>query len=103
MGEPRWFMLGFTSDDVVVASQDSRLALECGRLWEASGRPAGFRILQAAGEGEHLIHWFVDEATAEVLDRENVGWRRFLLGERAAVPPDARDVLPATVRLGSGN
>jgi hypothetical protein len=88
-----WYVLGFTPDDVVATWQDSRLAHDFVRAWEADGRPAGFRVLQGGGEGIHLVHWYVDEAAVLLFDRHGVDWRRFLVGERAAPPAEARDAL----------
>jgi hypothetical protein len=92
-GHPTWFVLGFTPDDIIACWQDSRLAGECIRTWQAAGRPAGFTILQAPGEGEHLFVWFVNESAARLLDAQKVGWRRFLVGECAEPPHGARNVL----------
>lgn len=91
-----WYVLGFTPDDVVMAWQDSRLARECVHAWQAEGRPDGFRVLQTAGEGDHLVYWFVCEDAAKILDGHGVDWRRFLVGTRPLAPPDARDVLTET-------
>jgi hypothetical protein len=86
------YVLGFTSEMVVGGWQDTRFAYECRQAWEAAGRPEGFRLLQAPGEGANAIEWFLDEATVKVLDAQGVNWRAFLVGERAAPPPEARDV-----------
>ncbi len=88
-----WFVLGFTPDDVIVAEQDSRLARECVLAWTAAGRPPDFQVLQTSGEGEHFLYWFVSPASAELLDRYNVGWRAFLVGVRATPPLTATQAL----------
>jgi hypothetical protein len=74
------FILGFTDEDVVTAGQDGRLAMECGSAFEAEGLPAGFGIRQTAGEGRFVVQWYVQEEAAKVLDRHQVGWRRFVVG-----------------------
>ena len=89
----RWYVLGFTPDAVVGAWQDARLAQACFEAWEEAGRPALFTILQAPGEGPYLVHWFLDEPTARVLDTRGVSWRSFLIGERAQPPRAAHRVL----------
>jgi hypothetical protein len=91
--QPKWFVLGFTDEDLVGAWQDARLAEECVRAWRDAGRPADFRVLQAAGEGDHMTVWFVNAASAAVLDAHDVPWRRFVIGERDAPPPGASDAL----------
>lgn len=87
-GQKKWYQLGFTTDEVVDAFQDARLAEECVMAWRRAGRPP-FAVSAAPGDATHLIHWFVDEATARVLDTERVHWRSFLIGECAGPPPDA--------------
>jgi hypothetical protein len=89
----RWSVVGFTSDDVIVCFQDARLAEASIRAWRRAGRPAGFRILEAGGGGPHLTYWFLSPDAARVLDQEGVDWRRFLVGEEAAPPANAHDVL----------
>ena len=93
MLEQRWYVLGFTADAVVGAWQDARLAQACMHAWEAAGRPAPFKILQAPGDGPFLVNWFIDEPTATTLDQHEVEWRPFLVGERAEPPHSARSVL----------
>jgi len=88
-----WFVLGFTSDDVIAAEQDSRLAREFVHAWKASGRPPDFEVLQSSGEGEHFLYWFVSTASAELLDRHNVGWRAFLVGVLPTPPLTATQAL----------
>jgi len=90
---PGWFVLGFTDEDLVGAWQDTRLAEECVKAWRIAGRPSDFRILQAAGEGDHLTVWFVSAASAQLLDAHGVPWRQFVVGEREAPPPGAIDAL----------
>src|SRR5262249_9726797 len=87
------YILGFTPDDVVVGWQDSRLAGECVRAWEAEGRPADFQLLQGSGDGKHLVLWFLNPSTVALLDRRGIEWRSFIVGERFAPPSDARNAL----------
>jgi hypothetical protein len=89
----RWFVLGFTVDDVVGGWQDARLASECVRALRAAGRPAEFRILQTNGDGDHLFLWFVNDFAARVLDAHAVPWRPFLVGEAAESPAGGRSPL----------
>src|SRR5206468_1886463 len=89
----RWYILGFTPDAVVGAWQDARLAQACVAAWEGEGRPAPLGILQAPGDGPYLVHWFLDERTARLLDARGVPWRNFLIGERAQPPRSAHSVL----------
>jgi hypothetical protein len=91
--DPKWFVLGFTSDDVITAGQDSRLACECVKAWQAAGRPPEFEILQTPGEGGYFFSWFVSESSAELLDHHQVPWRRFLVGHCPAPPANARQAL----------
>jgi hypothetical protein len=88
-----YYVLGFTADMVVGGWQDSRFGFECRQAWEAAGRPAGFNILMAPGEGEHVTHWFLDEPTVAILDQAGVAWRSFLVAERDSVPPGAVPVV----------
>jgi hypothetical protein len=85
----RWFILGFTADDVVTMEQDVRLARECVR----AGAPATLDIRQGPGGGEHLLYWYVNEPAAAILDAHDVDWRRFVIGERPDEPADAHPVL----------
>jgi hypothetical protein len=93
LANARWFVLGFTDDQVVGAWQDWRLARDCVRAWEAAGRPHPFEVLQMAGTGPHFLRWFVHEAAARILDDQGVSWREFLTGECATPPSGARDAL----------
>ena len=88
-----WLVLGFTYDDVFAAGQDWRLAEECLRAWRAAGSPPDFVILEAAGDREHILKWFVNEAAARVLDEKVLGWRTRFLGRSAAVPLGVSDAL----------
>jgi hypothetical protein len=88
-----WFVLGFTYDDVFDAGQDWRLAEECMRAWRAAGRPPDFQILEAAGEGEHILVWLVNDLAARVLDHNVLGWRVRIVGERSTLPANTSDVL----------
>ena len=89
----RWHVLGFTADQVVGAWQDARLAHACMIAWQEEGRPLGFRILQAPGEGPYLVYWFLGPDVARLLDAREVPWRDFLVGERMGLPRAAREVL----------
>jgi hypothetical protein len=95
MAPSSWFVLGFTSDDIVVAGQDWRLAEECVRAWRAAGRPPGFSILYAGGDGVHMLYWFVNEAAARVLDERSVQWRNRVVGTRPQPPKNGHNVLKA--------
>jgi hypothetical protein len=86
-----WLTLGFTVDEVVLGGQDSRLAHECIGAWQAAGSPTEFRVLESAGDGEHILVWFVNEAAAAVLDAHGVNWRSRIIGEAASPPADATD------------
>lgn len=92
-GPPRWFVLGFTADDVVACGQDARLASACAEALATAGRPLGFELYQGSGEGEHLIYWYASEAAAALLDRQGIDWRRFIVEERGAVPAGASRVM----------
>lgn len=89
----RWFLLGFLPDEVICAEQNARLAAECVKARRAEGRPSGFRILQAPGEGDHLLYWFVSEESAWILDAHGVDWRRFLVAGGTIPPRSARDAI----------
>jgi hypothetical protein len=91
------FKLGFTDEDVTGGWQHWRLATECGSAFESEGLPASFGVLEAAGEGRYLVEWFIKPEAALVLDKHQVAWRRFLIGQaetapRGAYPP----MMPAT-------
>jgi hypothetical protein len=73
------FILGFTDEDVTTAGQVGRLAMECESAFEAEGLPPGFGICDSAGQGRFLMLWHVQEEAAEVLDRHQVAWRRFVV------------------------
>jgi hypothetical protein len=88
--EDQWFVLGFTAEDVTTAQQDSRLAQACVGAWRAAGEPPEFTILEAPGDGDHLLLWFVSGASAPILDEHEPGWRRFVIGTLGAPPPGAR-------------
>jgi len=91
MAQSKWYVIGFTPDDIIMAGQDSRLALSC---HEASKKcRARFDILQAAGDGEHLVYWFISDDTAQALDKESVSWRQFFVRECDAPPEGAFSVL----------
>lgn len=82
-----WFILGFSSEDVVMAWQDTRLAEASAKAWQAAGRPDDFDIRHAPGEGDYLTHWYVSPGAARVLDGQSVDWRRFVVGTISG-PPD---------------
>ncbi len=88
-----WHVLGFDSDDIIGGWQDTRLAQSCQLAWDAEGRPERLRIWQGPGEGEHFIYWYLDASAAALLDRQNVDWRRFLVGVRGELPREAAPVL----------
>jgi hypothetical protein len=88
LGVENMFILGFTDEDVTVGWQHWRLARECGGAFEAEGIPS-FGVLETAGEGRYLVQWYLCSEAADVLDRHGVDWRRFLIGEEAAAPPNA--------------
>ena len=88
-----WHVLGFTAEDIAGAWQDSRLAEACARAWIRNGRPDGFEILQCAGDGAHILRWYVCERAARLLDAENVFWRPFLIDTCESVPAAATAVL----------
>ena len=87
-----WHILGFTSDDIIGAWQDARLAEACAEAWRSVGEPPGFVAWGVPGEGEHLIHWYLASAVTDALDRRGVAWRQFRLGQRTSVPPGASKV-----------
>src|SRR3954470_10191101 len=89
----RWFVLGFTPDDVIGGAQDARLASECVRALRAAGRPPEFQIVQSSGDGEYLFTWFVNAIAARTLDTHAVSWRSFIICEAAAAPSGARSML----------
>jgi hypothetical protein len=84
-----WLVLGFTADDVVGAWQDSRLAEACNRA--SNGTPLD--VLQSAGEAPYLVHWYVGEEAARLLDQCGVDWRRFVIAERPTPPAGATPAL----------
>jgi len=92
--DSHWFVLGFTSDAVVCAGQDARLANECRRAWEAADRPSDFEIRQGPGAGRYLLHWFVNHVAATVLDDHGIEWRQFATGASAA-PPSGAELIDA--------
>ena len=85
----RWFVLGFGVDEIVGAWQDWRLARQCVEALSAAHRAPSAGVLEGVGAGEHLTYWYVRDDVADVLDAAAVPWRRFLVGEVAAPPPDA--------------
>ena len=89
----RWYVLGFTMDDVVACWQDARLASECVRVWNVGGRPSGFEVLQVSGDDGYLYTWYVSDVAAGVLDTHGVAWRSFLIGEAEAAPVGAQTPL----------
>jgi hypothetical protein len=93
MAPSSWFVLGFTSDDIVGAGQDWRLAEEFVKAWRAAGEPPGFSVVQAGGDGIYMLYWFVSEAAARVLDEQSVEWRNRVLGTRLQPPKNAHNAL----------
>jgi hypothetical protein len=87
------FTLGFTCDDVVGAWQHWRLGMECARAFQAAGLRASFGIVEAPGEGQHMLYWFVSGRAAKVLDEHDINWRRYLVRTDLAAPPDAHAAL----------
>jgi hypothetical protein len=69
--------------------QDVRLARECVRACATDS----LDIRQGPGEGEHFLFWYISEATATILDKQGVLWRRFMIGERDVDPKGAHPVL----------
>jgi hypothetical protein len=63
------------------------------RAWQAAGRPAGCEVLETAGEGEHILLWFVNDVAARVLDERVAHWRARIIGERPTPPARGNDVL----------
>ncbi|MBI4509890.1 MAG: hypothetical protein HY698_09655 [Deltaproteobacteria bacterium] len=92
-GNQSWHVLAFTLDDVVTASQDSRLAQECVRAWRAAGKDCTIEVLQGPGDGQYLFFWFVSQSFAGVLDDQGVDWRKFIVGGCDEPPAGARDAI----------
>ena len=82
-----WYRLGFSADDVVGAWQDWRLAMECVEAWQRLGRPPELVVLQTGGREPYLAEWYLDDASARLLDAGGVGWRRFLVAGGLNAPP----------------
>jgi hypothetical protein len=61
-------MIGFTADDIVGGGQDVRLAAAYARARQGTEEPVDARIVQAPGDRDHVLVWFVDEAAARILD-----------------------------------
>ncbi len=89
----RWHVIGFTSDEIVCAYQDARMADECVTAWHSAGSSSACRIVEAVGEGEHLIHWFVNDEAAAMLDARGVQWHERIIAERAELPAEHQDLL----------
>ena len=88
-----WYVLGFTSDDIVGSSQDERLGRACAEAWRLEGRPVAFELLQTAGTGDHFVYWYVSDSSALLLDRQHVDWRRFVVGTCDSAPPGSVPIL----------
>lgn len=88
-----WLTLGFTAEDVTIAWQHWRLAVEFHGALEAEGLPPSFGIFEAPGRGKHMIYWFVSLETARILDRHDVGWRRFFVRTDLSPPPESHPAL----------
>jgi hypothetical protein len=93
-----WQILGFSADDVIAAEQDTRLAAACVRARRAEGSPADFEILQTAGEGNYFLFWYVNPRAAEILDRHQVMWRCFIVGNCGERPGNATEALSENAR-----
>jgi hypothetical protein len=88
-GDAWWYVLGFDYDQVVGAYQDWRLAREFAQALGVAAPALLGDVLEVAGDGAHLIFWYLSPAAAEVLDARGVEWRRFYLGRRAMPPTGA--------------
>src|SRR5688572_26122473 len=86
-------LLGFTSDDIVTAEQDARLAQMCVTLCDASEPRSDLEVRQTLGEGDHIIWWYVSAPLASLLDSHDTVWRRFLISKRVCPPPNAKSAL----------
>ena len=93
MGDSTWVTLGFTAEDITVAWQHWRLAIEFHGALEADGLPPSFGVLEAPGWGPHLLYWFVSREAARTLDRHDVAWRRFVVRTDLTPPDDAHAAL----------
>lgn len=93
MSEAPWFVLGFTAEDITVCWQHWRLAMDFHRAFEAEGLPPSFGVVEAVGEGDFILHWYVSVEAARVLDRHDVSWRRFIVSEAMQTPADAHPAL----------
>lgn len=89
-----WWVLGFGYDAVVDAWQDARLAGAIERLWLAAGRPEAARVWWTASADEYAFRWYLNDATAKLLDDAQVEWRKFLIGQTGQIPPEAHVFLP---------
>ncbi len=83
----KWFVVGFTFDDIVVSWRGSELGRALLDAWRTTGCPAGVEILQTSGESEYLIYWFLSQGAVRLLNDRDIEWRTFFLGE-CAQPPD---------------
>jgi hypothetical protein len=88
----RWYVLGFSADEVVGAFQDVRLAHTCHQACKTAGLTSGNHVMQGSGEGDHLVYWFVSGEAAHVLDAAGVQWRDRIIGERPIPPARAHCV-----------
>jgi hypothetical protein len=81
------WILGFGYEAVVDAWQDTRLASAIERLWTAAGRPATAMAWWSPSADEYAFRWYLNDATARLLDDAKVSWRNFVIG-RVDVPPE---------------
>jgi hypothetical protein len=88
-----WLKIGFTSDDVIGAGQDWRLAEQFIRAWEGAGRPEDFRVMRTGGEREHFIYWYVNEVAAAIFDAGGLRWRDRIVEAVEAPPPEANEAI----------
>jgi hypothetical protein len=97
MNTSEWFVLGFRYDEIIEASQDARLAQACVTAWRSEGGASEPQVLWTPGEGEHIYHWYVSQATALLLDRHGISWRQFVVGACSRPPREARQALRVAV------
>ncbi|MFH0902920.1 MAG: hypothetical protein V2A73_20015 [Pseudomonadota bacterium] len=90
-----WWILGFTYDAVIDAWQDARLADAVSREWENAGRPPLVEVWWCTSADDYAFRWYLNEAAAELLDRANVTWRSFIVGQTTSLPDGARPFVPA--------
>jgi hypothetical protein len=89
VADMKWIVIGFTLDDVVTYGNDYRLAEAAAHAWRAQGKPDGFEIKLAQGSDKYMLHWYVNDVAARILDAERVEFRHNLVGEVDAPPAGA--------------